>query len=76
MAPYSVKRCPNCHDDFWVTISHPSPQAKELPITAYCALCGYALRGWRLIVGGKRAPEVLSVEAKGAKAMTRQLARQ
>jgi hypothetical protein len=54
MARYSVKRCPNCRDDFWVTISHPSPTATELPITAYCALCGFELKGWRLIVGGKR----------------------
>jgi len=38
MARYRVKRCPNCRDDFWVAISHPSPEAKELPITAYCAL--------------------------------------
>jgi hypothetical protein len=57
MSRYRVKRCPNCGDNFWVSISHPSLTAKELPITAYCALCGYALKGWRLIVGGKRVPE-------------------
>ena len=58
MALYRVKRCPNCRDDFWVTLGNPSPKTKELPITAYCTLCGYALKGWRLIVGGKRASDV------------------
>jgi len=30
----------------------------EHAITAYCAVCGYQLKGWRLIVGRKRPDNV------------------
>jgi hypothetical protein len=50
------------------------PQAKELPITAYCALCSHHIRGWRLILGRKRVPETtLRRNAKGIPLIDRYL---
>lgn len=57
MARYNARKCPKSRDYFDVAVSHPTPQARDLPIVAYCAVCGHNLRGWRLIRGGKRAPE-------------------
>jgi hypothetical protein len=58
MARYIARNCPKCSDSFWVTVSHPMPQSTELPITAYCSVCGYRLKGWRLILGRKRVPDM------------------
>ena len=53
MSRYITRTCPKCRDYFCVAVSHPLPQSRELPITAYCAVCGYQLRNWRVILGGK-----------------------
>jgi hypothetical protein len=57
MAKYIARECPKCRDYFGVVISHPSPESRELPVLADCAGCGFQLRGWRVILGGKRATE-------------------
>ena len=58
MSRYFARTCPKCRDEFWVTISHPSPQSRELPIIAFCLVCGYRLNGWRVIVRRKQLPDV------------------
>jgi hypothetical protein len=58
MPKYLARFCPRCLDYFGVAASHPLAQAKVLPITAYCTVCGHQLKGWRLILGSKKAPEV------------------
>src|SRR5262245_24573439 len=32
----------------------PDTKSRELPITGFCAVCGYQLKGWRLILCRKR----------------------
>jgi hypothetical protein len=59
MAKYLARECPKCRDDFWIVVNQPPHSDGERPISAYCALCGYRLDGWRLILGGKRLPETL-----------------
>jgi hypothetical protein len=66
MARYIDRKCPKCHDYFGVTVSHPTPQARELPITAYCAVCGFQHRGWRVIFGGKPTHKVLIARLRKA----------
>jgi hypothetical protein len=31
----------------------------DTQITAYCAVCGYQLKDWRVTLGGNRSPEIL-----------------
>jgi hypothetical protein len=59
MARYIRRTCPKCRDDFWIAVRQPTPDATELPISAWCPMCGYQLRGWRLVLGRrKQAPEI------------------
>lgn len=60
MARHIERTCPRCQECFCVTISHPTPEGRELPISAWCTVCGYALKGWRVIVRRKQQPEVRS----------------
>ena len=55
MSTYIARSCPRCSDDFWVVVSQIPRSNGEYPINAHCALCGYSLDGWRLIVGQKRS---------------------
>jgi hypothetical protein len=50
MSRYIARTCPRCREYFGVMISYPSANSQELPIIGWCAVCGYALDGWRLIV--------------------------
>ena len=50
MSRYIARTCPRCREYFGVMISHPSITSRELPIIGWCAVCGYALDGWHLIV--------------------------
>jgi hypothetical protein len=51
MAKYITRSCPKCHDQFYVVVSEPSRKGLELSINGFCAVCGYTLNGWRLILG-------------------------
>jgi len=51
---YLARKCPRCRDYFGVTVSHEPTSDGENAISAYCAVCGYTLKGWRLIVTRKR----------------------
>jgi periplasmic protein TonB len=53
MAKYIARKCPKCRDDFWLVINQSPNSNGECPINAYCALCGYWLERWRLILGRK-----------------------
>ena len=58
MAKYIARTCPRCRGSFCVTISHPSPASREFPISAWCTVCGYELKGWRVIDRRKLQPDV------------------
>jgi hypothetical protein len=63
MSRYIARTCPKCRDYFDVTVSQQPTSEGEHPVTAYCAVCGYQLKGWSVIVGRKRAP-VIDVAGK------------
>jgi hypothetical protein len=54
MASYIARTCPKCRDYFSVTVTQTPDSNGEHPITAYCAMCGFLLKGWRLIVTHKQ----------------------
>jgi len=54
MARYIARTCPKCRDYFGVVVNHEPKSDGAHPIIAHCAVCGYQLKGWRLIVGRKR----------------------
>jgi hypothetical protein len=58
MARHIDRKCPKCRDYFGVTISQPSPRRSEFLIYGFCAMCGYRLSGWRLIVGQMGKPDI------------------
>ncbi|MGZ9240140.1 MAG: hypothetical protein ACXW6K_06640 [Candidatus Binatia bacterium] len=55
MARYIARTCRKCHDYFGVTVTHTPNSHGEHPITAYCSVCGFQLKGWRLIVTSTQA---------------------
>jgi hypothetical protein len=55
MAKYIARRCPKCRDYFGVVVNQEPRNDGEHPITAYCAVCGYQLKGWRLVLGHKQS---------------------
>jgi len=58
MARFITRECPKCGGFFRLAISPLSQQPTEFPITAWCAICGYCLDGWRVILGRKPAPYI------------------
>ena len=58
MAKYIARNCPKCHDYFGVVVNQRPKSNGEHPINGFCAVCGYQLKGWRLIVGRKRTTPV------------------
>ena len=57
LGPLRRRKWPKCQDDFWITVSHPTPQSRDLPIIAYCV---FAVTLERLAIDRrrKRAPEI------------------
>jgi hypothetical protein len=53
MAKYISRSCPKCRDYLWLVVSQTPKSDGEYPINAFCAVCGYKLKGWRLIAGRK-----------------------
>jgi hypothetical protein len=41
-----------------VVVNQPPKSNGEHPINGFCAVCGYQLKGWRLIVGRKRTTPI------------------
>ena len=50
MSRYIGRTCPKCRDYLSVTVTQTPNSNGEHPITAYCSVCGFQLKGWRLIV--------------------------
>jgi hypothetical protein len=58
MANYIARTCPKCRDYFGLVVSQPPDRNGEHPIDGYCAVCGYQLKRWRVILGGKPPTEI------------------
>jgi hypothetical protein len=58
MARYINRKCPRCRDYFGLALNQAPDSQGEHPISGYCAVCGYQLKGWRLILGRNQAPAV------------------
>jgi hypothetical protein len=54
MVKYVARKCPRCRDYFGLVVNQPPKSNGEHPINGFCTLCGYQLKGWRMIVGRKR----------------------
>ena len=50
MIKYLYRTCPKCKDYLGVVVRDPPGPKRELPIDAYCVLCGFKL-DWKVIVG-------------------------
>jgi len=58
MAKYLHRSCPRCRDYLCVDVHKRATSDGEHLITGYCAVCGYQLKGWRLIPGRKRSATI------------------
>jgi hypothetical protein len=47
MLKYLYRTCPKCKDYLGVVVCDPPERMREIPIDAYCIVCGFKLR-WRL----------------------------
>ncbi len=52
MTNYLYRTCPRCQDYLGVVVRDPPEPLREIPIDAYCVVCGFKL-GWRLVLGKK-----------------------
>ena len=50
MLKYLYRTCPKCKDYLGVVVCDPPEPMREIPIDAYCVVCGFKL-GWRLVLG-------------------------
>ena len=53
MLKYLYRDCPKCGDYLGVVVCDPPESKREVPIDAYCVVCGFNL-GWRLALGNKQ----------------------
>ena len=58
MARYLARRCPRCQDYFGVVVSQWPTDDREYQVSGLCTTCGHRLKGWRVILGRKRAAYV------------------
>ncbi len=68
MLKYLYRTCPKCKDYMGVVVPDPPEPEREIPIDAYCVVCGFKL-GWRLVLGKKhvKAKWVIRDDAIGTK---------
>jgi C4-type Zn-finger protein len=52
--PRYIRRCPKCQDCLALVVNDPPQHGPVLTVYGYCLVCGYRLRGWRLILGRKQ----------------------
>ena len=49
MTKYLYRECPKCKDYLGVVVRDPPGPKREIPIDAYCVVCGFKL-DWKVIV--------------------------
>jgi len=52
MLKYLYRTCPKCNDYLGVVVCDPPELMREIPIDAYCVVCGFKL-GWIVVLGNK-----------------------
>jgi hypothetical protein len=62
MAKYLHRSCPKCRDYLCVDVLQRATSDGEHPITGYCAVCGYQLKGWRVIPGGRQSAPSMALK--------------
>jgi len=53
MKKYLHRSCPKCRDYLCIDVLQTATSDGAHPITGYCAVCGFQLKGWRVIPGRK-----------------------
>ena len=54
MPKHLARKCARCREFFAVIVNQPPKSNGQYLINGICAVCGYQLKGWRLIIGRKR----------------------
>ncbi|MCH7915980.1 MAG: hypothetical protein IH856_23575 [Deltaproteobacteria bacterium] len=52
MTKYLYRTCPKCKDYLVVVVRDPPEPMREVPIDAYCIVCGFKL-GWKIVLGDR-----------------------
>jgi len=52
MTKYLYRTCPKCKDYLGVVVRDPPGPKREIPIDAYCVVCGFKL-DWKVVLGKK-----------------------
>ena len=52
MTKYLYRTCPKCKDYLGVVVRDPPGPKREIPIDAYCVVCGFKL-DWKVVLGNK-----------------------
>jgi len=52
MTKYLYRTCPKCKDYLGVVVRDPPGPKSEIPIDAYCVVCGFKLE-WKVVLGNK-----------------------
>ncbi len=52
MLKYLYRTCPKCGDYLGVVVPDPPEPEREIPIDAYCVVCGFKL-DWKVVLGKK-----------------------
>ncbi len=68
MLKYLYRDCPKCKDYLGVVVCDPPEPMSEIPIDAYCVVCGFKL-GWRLVLGGGQIRRGSKEKGFGAKVL-------
>jgi hypothetical protein len=66
MAKYIPRTCPRCRDYLAVIVSPWPTNDREYDVNGFCAVCGYEIRGWRVILRRKRTTYCADYKSSGA----------
>ncbi len=53
MNKYLYRTCPKCYDYLGIVVRDPPEPKREIPIDAYCVLCGFKV-GWKVLQGSQQ----------------------
>ena len=64
MTKYLYRTCPKCKDYLGVVVTDPPEPMSEIPIDAYCVVCGFKL-GWKVVLGDRQLEREAGEQGKG-----------
>ncbi len=64
MTKYLYRTCPKCKDYLGVVVCDPPGPKREIPIDAYCVVCGFKLE-WKVVLGGRQLEREVREQRRG-----------